>query len=115
MSNELMTAIDAYIKHIKTDYTQWQAIDNSGTDPVRDQIRKDMIQRFVDNVRIDAGSKYAKIVANNSVHSFIVLKEGKFPVGSILKAASWAAPATNFARGNVLSGDFSRVTWTGAA
>jgi hypothetical protein len=37
----------------------------------------------------------------------------KFRAGDILKAASWAAPARNKARGNVLDEDFSWVRWTG--
>ncbi len=37
----------------------------------------------------------------------------KFRKGDILKAASWAAPARNKARGNILEGDFSWVRWTG--
>jgi hypothetical protein len=48
------------------------------------------------------------------VHSFIVLKnDGKFRKGDILKAASWAAPATNFVRGNVLDKKYANATWTG--
>jgi hypothetical protein len=31
-----------------------------------------------------------------------------------MKAATWAAPAKNFGRGNIFEEDFSRVTWTGA-
>ena len=37
----------------------------------------------------------------------------KFKAGDLLKAASWAAPARNKARGNILKGDYSWVRWTG--
>lgn len=53
------------------------------------------------------GKKYIKIVAEGSqriVWGFINLSNDKFQYGDILKAASWAAPATNKARGNVFKG-----------
>jgi len=47
------------------------------------------------------------------VHSFIVKKAFKhFKVGDVLKAASWAAPALNQPRGNVLDGNY-HMQWTG--
>jgi hypothetical protein len=38
----------------------------------------------------------------------------KFKKGTILKAASWAAPAKNYGRGNILDGNYD-VRWTGVA
>ena len=61
------------------------------------------------------GSKYVKIISisaggSRSVHSFV-----EKSTGDILKAASWAAPARNFTRGNVYitSSYEKRVRWTG--
>jgi hypothetical protein len=77
-----------------------------------------MRENFIKCLRYEVGNKYIKIISgrahSTSVHSFIVLKPGKFPVGSVLKAASWAAPATNFVRANIFDGNFMRITWTGA-
>ncbi len=110
------TKLSAYLDHIRADYLSWQDHVTPDTDPIRAKIRQEMCDRFVNGVTVEIGNKYAKVVTNGSAHSFIVtVGTSKFPAGTILKAASWKAPATNFARGNILLGDFSRVTWTGAA
>ena len=73
----------------------------------------DMQKEFADGIEIREGKKYYKVTKSNSVHSFIVKQDdAKFSKGDILKAASWAAPATNFARGNILE-DYE-IRWTGA-
>ena len=109
------TQLQAYLDHICAHYEEWQEI-CAKPDPLSVAVRKQMTDEFVGSVKVERGSKYIKVIANRSVHSFIVAKDTpKFPAGTILKAASWKAPATNFARGNILCGDFSRVTWTGAA
>ena len=73
----------------------------------------DMQKEFADGIEIREGKKYYKVIGHRSVHSFIVKQDDvKFRKGDILKAASWAAPATNFARGNILE-DFE-IRWTGA-
>lgn len=73
----------------------------------------DMQKEFADGIEIREGKKYYKVIGHRSVHSFIVKQDdAKFRKGDILKAASWAAPATNFARGNILE-DFE-IRWTGA-
>jgi hypothetical protein len=60
------------------------------------------------SIRIDEGSKYCKVVRyepgkdnGTSVHSFIRKVDG-----AILKAASWKAPALNYARGFVTESDY---------
>ena len=65
---------------------------------------------------IEKGKRYAKIVATDdrrdqrSVWGFIDLTNG-----DVLKAASWKAPAKNFARGNLADDEFGlgRASWTG--
>ena len=66
------------------------------------------------------GRKFLKVVSTSwnspSVHSFICIKEHDgWKYGDILKAATWAQPAKNFARGNVLNTDsYKYMSWTGA-
>jgi hypothetical protein len=100
--------IQQYLDYIKTDYAKWMAQSPS-------EIRDRMTAEFIASVRAEEGSKYIKVIAGTSVHSFIVKKaNGKFKTGDILKAASWAAPAKNFSRGNILSKEYGVISWTGA-
>jgi len=52
--------------------------------------------------------KYIKIITNTgnqqTVWGFINKANPKFPVGTVLKAAGWAAPALNAGRGNLFNG-----------
>jgi hypothetical protein len=105
--------LQAYADFIKQDYINWSRGGPFGTKPLTDTQEK-MIADFT--VDFEFGSSYIRVVqSGRSAHSFIVVKPGKFPVGTILKSASWKAPAKNFARGNVMTGDFKRIRWTGAA
>ena len=68
-------------------------------------------------VEFEPGSKYVKIVTisaggSRSVHSFVEKANGV-----IWRAASWKAPAKNFARGNVFDAEsyLKRLAWTGIA
>lgn len=97
MQNELNTFIDT----IKADYASWS--DN-----------KDSIERFNSSINVIDGKKFIKISASGGAHSFICKEDGpQFKRGDILKAASWATPAKNFARGNIIVGGY-KVRWTGA-
>jgi hypothetical protein len=115
--------LEKFAEEIKADYVSWWMRSNTGTGNLGagpehlTETQKKMVQEFNDSIRFDVGSTYIKVVAGSSVHSFIVTKVGRkgFAVGTILKAASWKAPATNFARGNILTGYKSNCTrWTGA-
>ena len=108
----MIDGLNEYINHIKTDYSAW-GTNRTWSD--NNDIRKAMNKDFCDSIRYEVGRKYIKVITGTSVHSFIVLKSDKqFTKGDILKAATWAAPAKNFARGNVISRNFKNVSWTGA-
>mgnify|MGYP003628734719 FL=1 len=97
-----------YITAIDLDYAEWC----NDADIKFTQTEKTIVQD---------GRNYIKIVrkmsnGQNTVHSFIVKKATKkFAVGEILAAASWKAPAVNFARGTVFDSETwkGRLRWTG--
>jgi len=100
--------IQQYLEAIKASYADFSELTT---------VRQEMVKRFNEGVVVMAGSKYLKVVIKGSVHSFIVAKPTpKFKVGDILMAKSFKAPATNFARGNILDPnfDFTKVRWAGA-
>ena len=101
---DLDIALTMYADHLKADYTKWN---------------RDLCDNKFD-VTFERGRKFIKVVktswGSRSVHSFICIQpHGKFQFGDILKAAGWAAPAKNFARGNVLDPkSYANHKWTGA-
>jgi len=74
--------------------------------------------RMFNSTFIEEGRKYIKVIRDTGnqqmVWGFVVKGDNdkKFRQGDILKAASWAAPARNAARGNILDGDYD-INWTG--
>jgi hypothetical protein len=112
MENDMTmeTAIAELIEAIRADYLTWTT--NRGRTALSDVAVK-MVKEFNEGISVEHGRKYIKIVSRGSVWGFIVATEGdKFPRGTILKAASWATPARNHARGNVLEGGYT-IQWTG--
>ena len=108
MNNEMATLIES----IKADYLAWQG-DRAG---VLIDINKKMIAEFDEGLSYKTGSKYIKITRERGgVWGFVVNidNDKKFKKGDILKAAGYAAPARNFARGNIIDGGYT-VRWTGA-
>ena len=107
MENELDLYLDALCNAFNTRYTgsadkEWIEESNAN---------------FKARLSYTIGKTYIKVISDRAAHSFVVLVDGpKFKKGDILKAASWAAPAKNFARGNVynVASYFETVSWTGA-
>lgn len=110
--------LDTLVELAKEDYRKWSEMSSKfdGASHSRSKIKEDMIADYNRGIHYYAGSKYVKIVTGSSVWGFVVKvhNDKKFRFGDILKAAGWATPARNFARGNVLDGDFRGVRWTGA-
>ena len=103
------SAMQKYLDYIKADYAKWSVTRSN------DPFVQDMIAKFNNDISYKVCPKYIKVIKRGSVHSFVVNDlNNKFPLGSILKAASWKAPALNFKRGCVLNENFSGVSWTGA-
>lgn len=115
MNYEMTNAIYELLNTIKQDY--YRFITRNGTQEPT-EINKRMIDEFNAQLGFDVGRKYIKITQNNggSAWGFVMLEDDKkFKAGDILKAAGWATPARNKARGNVLVQNFNWVQWTGPA
>ena len=84
-----------------------------------DEVTAKMRFEFATGIEVSYGKKYIKIITgkhggNRSVWGFIVNtdEDKKFKKGDLLKAAGWAAPARNSARGNILKVGYV-INWTG--
>ena len=117
MNNEMTTLIE----NIKEDYLNWTTrcaaanwgrVSGLGT---LTETNKTMIAEFNEKITYKVGTKYIKVFTEGgSVWGFVVNTENdkKFRKGDILKAAGYAAPARNKARGNILDGGYT-IEWTG--
>ena len=104
-TTDIKTALRNYLDHIYADYCNYF---NDADEKFR--------TRFAEGLEFKMGKKYVKVIHNRSVHSFIVNvhDDPNFKFGDILKPASWASPAKNFARGNIFEGNFGGIRWMGA-
>jgi len=107
----MQNQIETLIENIKTDYYNWTS--RGGTKELT-EVNENMIAAFNNGLEVREGNKYIKIVTNNSVWGFVVKGDNdkKFQKGDILKAAGFATPARNHARGNVFATDYA-INWTG--
>ena len=115
----LVDGLDELVELAKKDYSDWSDLGSryDGDTESRRKIKDDMISEYNREISYSDGSKYVKIVSGNSVWGFVVRvhNDKKFRFGDILKPAGWKTPARNFARGNVVDGNFGGVSWTGAS
>ena len=110
MNEQMTKAVDTLIEMIKVDYEDFAT--RGGTKDLGSYFAEQM-ENFYDNIEVNVGQKYIKIVKENSVWGFIVNTDNdkKFKYGDILKAAGYNAPARNKARGNIFGA--YEIRWTG--
>ena len=114
MNNDMIAGLDKLSAKINADYCKFVGSALSQIDRDYDR-QKDRIRKFNSELQFKVGKKYIKFTSGNVVWGFVMLEnDSKFMRGDILKAAGRSAPARNFARGNILNGDWSGVQWTGA-
>jgi len=110
------TEMNTLIENIKEDYLNWTTrCAGAKGRPTLTEINKTMIAEFNEKLTYKTGSKYIKVFTEGgSVWGFVVNTENdkKFRKGDILKAAGYAAPARNGARGNIIDGGYT-IRWTG--
>ena len=110
-ANTLEEGIANLIKASKEDFIQWSTrlVNLRGTEELSEYTKSEIAKFFIE---VRTGRKYIKLIRDNSVHAFIVKEDSdKFKKGDILMPSSWSKPATNQARGNVLTGFL--MEWTG--
>ena len=113
MNNEMKEGMEMMLEHMRADYCGWS---RSGMRDISEEILSESEKRYCDGLHYTVGQKYIKVISESgSVSGFIVNTENdkKFALGDILKPAGWRGPAKNFARGNILERNFSRLRWTG--
>ena len=113
--------IEKVLEAMREDYIRWSGRCASHDEAAHSRIKTEMEENYCNGLRVEENRRYWKITSTNgsgtqrSVSGFIV-KAGdkKFREGDMLKPAGWAAPARNFARGNVLDGTgLNNARWTG--
>lgn len=98
------------IKASKKDFILWSTrLANLRGEELSEHSKYEIAKFFIE---VRTGNKYIKLIRDNSAHAFIVKEDSdKFKKGDILMPSSWSKPATNQARGNVLTGFL--IEWTG--
>ena len=113
--NDVIEGVKVMMEAMVDDYTNFMRGDFRLGYPPDTGIRKKMNKAFIENLDFTIGKKYIKVIERNGgVKAFVVNVDNdkKFKLGDVLLPAGWAAPARNFARGNVLDGGYT-MGWTG--
>lgn len=114
---QVLEAMEQYVTTAAEDYRSFAA---STVKAYGEGLRgtvDEQVAQFRTTLEFQVGKKWIKVIRKDGqtmVHGFVCIEPLKgFKVGDLAKAASFHQPAKNFARGNVLTGDFSRIRWTG--
>jgi hypothetical protein len=115
-NGSMATEMAALIENIKKDYFDWTTGCAAAKGRcILSDINKMMVAEFNEKITFKVNTKYIKVFnEGGSVWGFVVNTDNdkKFKKGDILKAAGYAAPARNAARGNILDGGYT-IRWTG--
>ena len=110
---DVLTPVYSYLSMTElSEYTTSE--EQYGETLVEEGVEKDS-DEFNEKITYKVGTKYIKVFSEGgSVWGFVVNTDNdkKFRKGDILKAAGYAAPARNKARGNILDGGYT-INWTG--
>jgi len=111
----MKTAIATLLEKIKTDYKA-SLFNMPYEGDEMPPHRLEMLAKFEAGLEVAEGSKYIKILSNRAAWGFVVKgdTDKTFKQGTLLKANSWASPARNFGRANILDNSEYSVYWTGA-
>jgi len=97
-------AVNNLLENIQACYDNW-----------RDGVKYGSMKKM--NLSLKPGSKFIKVVNDNSVWGFIAKVDGThkglpLKAGDVLKAAGWRAPAKH-TRGNIFDDNQDYFDWTG--
>ena len=114
---EVLKAMEKYVDAAAQDYVRFaESTVKSYGEGLRGTVEQ-QVEDFRKTLEFQVGKKWIKVIRKDGqtmVHGFVCIEPLKgFKVGDLAKPASWHQPAKNFSRGNVLTGDVSRVRWTG--
>ena len=106
--DNMKAQMNTLLDQIAKDFADWKARGDYGDPSDYDKMMSEL--------SVEEGRKYLKVIRTDNqktVWGFIVKEDDKkFKAGDILKAASYAAPARNKPRGNILDGGYT-IQWTG--